>query len=162
MHERVSVVIPSLGAPSLNGCLDALSRQQLLPDRIIVVLSGGSQPPETGPEITTVLDECRLGFAAAVNRGLLEVPAGTPFVALLNDDAQPSPQWLGTLVSALENRDDLAAVQGTVTDALKHFLHQGFVVFLVVCCEQYLIHENREALLSYSLRELLEFLTAVE
>ena len=117
MHERVSVVIPSLGAPSLNGCLDALSRQQLLPDRIIVVLSGGSQPPETGPEITTVLDECRLGFAAAVNRGLLEAPAGTPFVALLNDDAQPSPQWLGTLVSALENRDDLAAVQGTVTDA---------------------------------------------
>lgn len=64
-----------------------------------------------------ILHDRRLGFAAAVNRGLREIPAGTCLVALLNDDAEPSPQWLGTLVSALESRDDLAAVQGTVIDA---------------------------------------------
>ncbi len=117
MHERVAVVIPSLGAPSLNGCLAALSHQDLRPDHIIVVLSGGSPPPETGPEVTTILNHRRLGFAAAINRGLGKVPAGTSLIALLNDDAEPSPQWLGTLMSALENRDDVAAVQGTVTDA---------------------------------------------
>ncbi|RLE27885.1 MAG: hypothetical protein DRJ61_13140 [Acidobacteria bacterium] len=117
MSERVAVVIPTLGAPSLNGCLAALSHQNLRPDQIIVVLSGGAPPPEAFPEVTTVLIEHRLGFAAAVNRGLREVSTDTEFIALLNDDAKPSPQWLGTLVSALKDHGDLTAVQGTVIDA---------------------------------------------
>jgi len=117
MHERVAVIIPSLGAHSLNGCLAALSHQNLRPDQIIVVLSGGAPPPEAFPDVTPVLIEHRLGFAAAINRGLREVSTDTEFVALLNDDAEPSPRWLETLVAALENDDGLAAVQGTVVDA---------------------------------------------
>lgn len=117
MSERVAVVIPSLGAPSLVGCLQALSRQTLRPESIVVVLSGGSPPPDTVSGVTMILDDRRFGFAAAVNRGLKEVPAGTPFVALLNDDAEPSPRWLETLVAALDHRNDVAAVQGTVVNA---------------------------------------------
>ncbi len=117
MSERVAVVIPSLGAPSLKGCLAALSRQNLRPDHVIIVLSGGSPAPGSDPEVTTVLCQRRLGFAAAINRGLQEISNDTEFIALLNDDAEPSPQWLGTLVSSLKNHDDLAAVQGTVIDA---------------------------------------------
>ncbi len=64
-----------------------------------------------------ILDDHRLGFAAAVNRGIRAVAAETPFIALLNDDAEPSPQWLETLVSALKNHHHLSAVQGTVIDA---------------------------------------------
>ncbi len=117
MSERVAVVIPSLGAPSLRGCLASLAHQNLRPNDIILVLSGGSKPPEVGPEVTIVLNERRLGFAAAVNRGLKAAPTDTDFIALLNDDAEPSPQWLNTLVSVLKNHDEPAAVQGTVIDA---------------------------------------------
>jgi GT2 family glycosyltransferase len=56
----------------------------------------------------------RLGFAAAVNRGIQVLPSDVSFVALLNDDAEPAPPWLGALLDALKDNDDLAAVQGTV------------------------------------------------
>lgn len=115
MHEPVAVVIPSLGNPSLVPCLAALSAQSLRPDRIIVVLSGGALPLETGSETEWIVNDQRLGFAAAVNRGLRKIGDSAGFIALLNDDAVPSPQWLETLVKALETRDDLGAVQGTVT-----------------------------------------------
>jgi GT2 family glycosyltransferase len=58
----------------------------------------------------------RLGFAAAVNRGL--AAAGeAPEVAVVNDDAVPAPGWLDALRRALAASPVAAAVQGTVTDA---------------------------------------------
>ncbi len=111
------MVIPSLGAPSLGDCLTALSGQTLQPDRIIVVLSGGALPPNAGAEVMMILDDHRLGFAAAANRGIQAVTADTGFIALLNDDAEPSPKWLETLVSILKSHQQLSAVQGTVIEA---------------------------------------------
>jgi GT2 family glycosyltransferase len=118
MNHCVTVIIPSLGAPSLEGCLEALKAQTMAPDNIVVVLSGGASPPAIGYGITLIAEAQRLGFSAAVNRGFQAVSTNTTFVALLNDDAEPSPQWLGTLVSALKDHDDFAAVQGTVIDAV--------------------------------------------
>jgi len=119
MPERVAVVIPSLGAPSLGGCLKALSEQRVQPDQVIVVLSGSADPPTVGSDISIIHNPDRLGFAAAVNRGIQALRPDIPFIALLNDDAEPSHQWLETLLAALEGNDGLAAVQGTVITADK-------------------------------------------
>jgi GT2 family glycosyltransferase len=114
MLEGVAVVIPSLGAPSLIQCLAALEAQSRQPDRIIVVLSGSADPPRVGSAVTWFRCAERLGFAAAVNQGIRALPSDVSFVALLNDDAEPAPSWLGTLLSALKDNDALTAVQGTV------------------------------------------------
>jgi GT2 family glycosyltransferase len=57
-----------------------------------------------------------LGFAAAVNAGLGELPADTEAIAILNDDALPCPEWLGMLTAELATDPGLAAVQGTSVD----------------------------------------------
>jgi GT2 family glycosyltransferase len=51
-----------------------------------------------------------IGFAAAVNRGLLEAKA--EFVALVNDDAVVETGWVGPLLEQFAHHADLASVQG--------------------------------------------------
>ena len=51
-----------------------------------------------------------IGFAAAANRGLLEVKA--QFVALVNDDAVVQTGWVGPLLAQLSRDPRLAAAQG--------------------------------------------------
>jgi len=115
---RVSVVIPSLGAKSLGSCLEALGAQDKRPEEVLLVLSGGARAPSRTPEgVRVLLSRKRLGFAAAVNRGLEEVSRGIDAVALLNDDAFPSRQWLAGLSTALGTEENCASVQGTVLDA---------------------------------------------
>jgi len=112
-----AVVIPSLGAPSLDGCLDAVASLDLRPARTVVVLSGEAARRRLPEWVTALRSDRRLGFAAAVNAGLESLPAPWPAVALLNDDAAPEPGWLGALAAAQERDETLAAVQGTVVDA---------------------------------------------
>lgn len=113
---RVSVIIPSLGAAPLEACLQALLRQTRAPDETLVVLSGGGEMPPGAPGVKVLSSPGRLGFAAAVNRGLGEIDDATEAVALLNDDAIPAPEWLEGLMQALEEAPECGAVQGTVLD----------------------------------------------
>lgn len=108
------MVIPSLGAATLEACLAALREQTRPPDHILIVLSGGARPDPDAPG-TVILEDRRLGFAAAVNRGFRSVPPDTTLLALLNDDALPGACWLERLTEELRSREKtLAAVQGTV------------------------------------------------
>lgn len=50
--------------------------------------------------------ETNLGFAAANNRALLDAPCD--YVAVLNPDAIPAPDWLEALVAALDARPDFS------------------------------------------------------
>ncbi len=113
---RTAIVIPSLGGPTLAGCLEAVRALAPPADRVVLVLSG---PAAEGPRpvgVEVVASRRRLGFAVAVNAGIAALEAGVDGVALLNDDAVPAPQWLGELVRALVEDRRFAAVQGTVTD----------------------------------------------
>lgn len=114
---RVAVVVPSLGAPSLGACLEALRRQTRPADRVVVILSGGARAP-LDPALETVVEPRRLGFACGVNRGFERVAATSDAIAVLNDDAAPDPRWLETLAEELHVDASLASVQGTVTDAV--------------------------------------------
>ncbi len=112
------VVIPSLGGRHLAHCLEAVAATDPKP-RITIVVVSGRRSAAVGPsgvELVTVAQQ--LGFAAAVNTGLARLGPDIRRVAVLNDDAVPGRDWLATLGAALDRSPDLAAVQGTVTDAV--------------------------------------------
>jgi GT2 family glycosyltransferase len=114
---RTALVIPSLGAPHLNRCLEAVAALDPAPDVLIVVLSGDANTPLRSGTFQVQRHHRRLGFAAAVNAGVAALPEGVEAVAILNDDATPEREWLGVLLGALERDPELVAVQGTVIDA---------------------------------------------
>jgi len=115
--SRPALVIPSLGSPHLAACLEAVAALSPPPQPVVVVLSG-HHASRTCPEGVQVVRRAqRLGFAAAVNAGLAQLPEDGERVALLNDDALPDPSWLARLEAALADDGGLAAVQGTVRDA---------------------------------------------
>jgi GT2 family glycosyltransferase len=114
---RTGLVIPSLGAPPLEHCLEAAGALYPAPEETVVVLSGGATAPAQTETVSIRRCDQRLGFAAAVNRGIATLADGIEAVAILNDDAVPETGWLGALVGALVPEPDLAAVQGTVIEA---------------------------------------------
>jgi len=113
-----AIVIPTLGGRHLAHCLDAVTGLDPPPQHTVVVFSGGAVPPvrPASVELLTIGD--RLGFAAAVNAGIGLLGSDVERVALLNDDAVPAPGWLAPLEAALDADPALAAVQGTITDAV--------------------------------------------
>jgi len=117
MPMRTGLVIPSLGAPHLDHCLEAVGTLDPAPDETVVVLSGGATAPTRAEIITVRRCDQRMGFAEAVNAGIAMLPDGIEAVAILNDDAVPECSWLGVLADALEREPELASVQGTVIDA---------------------------------------------
>ena len=56
------------------------------------------------PDVAVLALPRNVGFAAAVNRGI--AATGGEFVALLNNDVELDPDWLGELIAALESHPD--------------------------------------------------------
>lgn len=104
--KQVSVVIPNWnGRNLLWSCLDSLYRQEFQDFETIVVDNGSTDESvpflhEHFPQVRVIRFEKNAGFSAAVNAGILS--AGTPYVALLNNDTEVHPLWLKELVGALE------------------------------------------------------------
>ncbi|MFN3705145.1 MAG: glycosyltransferase family 2 protein [Thermoflexales bacterium] len=108
----VSVVIPTArGRRWLPTCIAAL-RAQTFRDFEVVVVDNGSSDGSAAwlaaqPDVRVIRNASNLGFAAACNQGIRAGDA--PFVALLNDDAQPEPQWLEALLRAMREPQALVA-----------------------------------------------------
>ena len=118
---RASVVIPTWnGAALLRSALLSL-RRQTYRDFEVVVVDNGSRDhtramlADEFPEVACVPLPRNCGFAAAVNRGI-EAAKGE-YIALLNNDAEAEPGWLGALVSALDGRPAVGAVASKMLDA---------------------------------------------
>jgi len=114
---RTAVVIPSLGGPHLPDCLVAAAGMTPPPDELVLVLSGGAVAPKAAEQYRLHYHPDRLGFAAAVNRGLADLGEDIEAVAVLNDDAVAAPGWLASLTAVFERRPNAAAVQGTIVSA---------------------------------------------
>jgi GT2 family glycosyltransferase len=112
---RVSVVIPTYRRPeSLARCLDALERQQTVPDETLVVVRSGDEPSAQvvharGGTVRLVTVE-RPGVVAAMNAGI-DVSSGE-VVALTDDDSAPHEDWLARLVATYEGDPRVGAVGG--------------------------------------------------
>src|SRR5918996_452542 len=103
--ERVGVVIVNYNAAGfLDRALDALARQTLPPDRVIVVDNASTDGSADGleralPAVEVVRLDENVGFAAANNLGV-RAASNCDWVALLNPDAFPEPAWLERLLEA--------------------------------------------------------------
>jgi len=108
----VTVIVVNWNSGNLlNECLLRLTRQTLLPVRILVMDNGSTDGSalwaQTATGVTLRMLVRNLGFAAANNQALDE--CDTDLVALLNPDAFPEPDWLLRLVAAAAAHPDIAA-----------------------------------------------------
>ncbi|MCW2816768.1 MAG: family hydrolase, partial [Nocardioides sp.] len=121
MTQPTTLVVPTLGRPSLAVLMRALA-QQTEPVRSPIVLVD-DRPSETNGQLHTVdhpdLDVRLLrtggrGPAAARNRGWRH--ARTPWVSFLDDDVVPDPDWYAALLEDLVDADEQGATgsQGRV------------------------------------------------
>jgi GT2 family glycosyltransferase len=106
------VVVNWRSEAHLGRCLTALERQTLPPRRVVLVNNGdpgiaAAIPGLRSTKLTVVETGVNLGFAAGNNRGLGETE-GCAFVALLNPDAFPEPDWLASLLAAAEARGEFS------------------------------------------------------
>lgn len=107
---RVTFIVPTLGhSPWLGDCLAAVRRDAGREDRIWVV-DQGPQPQRSLDCHRHLRLETNLGFAGGCNHALGEVES--TYAALINDDALIELGWTETLVGQLEERADVASVQG--------------------------------------------------
>lgn len=101
---KVAAVVPHWNRRDLLQALLANLREQTRPfDRIIVVDNGSTDDSAALAEragASVVRLDRNIGFAAAVNRGI--EAAGADWIAILNNDVTLAPDWLATLLSALE------------------------------------------------------------
>lgn len=118
---RASVVIPTWnGAALLRTALLSLRRQTYRDFQVVVVDNGSRDRTremlaDEFPDVVCVPLPENCGFAAAVNRGI-GVAKGE-YVALLNNDAEAEPGWLGALVAVLDRRPDVGSVASKMLDA---------------------------------------------
>jgi GT2 family glycosyltransferase len=102
----VSVVIPNWnGRHLLERCLDALHAQTLQDIQIVVVDNGSTDGSvdwlaHHAPDVHVIANPTNRGFAAAINQGIRAT--NSPFVATLNNDTQPYPDWLATLLDTVQ------------------------------------------------------------
>lgn len=115
----ISIVVPTVGRDSLGDLLTTLAAQVgeragleilLVDDRS----SGGGELPVPGAltAYTKVLRGKGAGPAAARNLGWRA--ARFPWVAFLDDDVVPAPDWLDRLLADLAVPDRIGGVQGVV------------------------------------------------
>lgn len=109
---KVTIVIPTLAAGTdLLDCLASLERQTRRDFEVIIVDNSGRglvRAGEAGRLGARVLETVRnVGFGAAINEAIHASEA--PFIATLNDDAFPHPDWLCALMREMEARPEVGS-----------------------------------------------------
>jgi GT2 family glycosyltransferase len=103
---RAAVVIVNWNAGAMLGrCLDAVRAQTLPPSEVVVVDNASDDGSAEGlearyPGVTVLRPGRNLGFAAANNLAAAAVRA--EWLALVNPDAFPEPDWLERLAAAAQ------------------------------------------------------------
>jgi GT2 family glycosyltransferase len=99
--SSVTVAIPTLaGGPILDSCLDALSKQVFREFEVIIINNGVSKAMNLRQPLPfryrVISPASNVGFGAAINLAIRDT--SSPFIATLNDDTEPHPEWLSSLV----------------------------------------------------------------
>lgn len=118
MKTKVVVVIPNWnGQDFIVECLRSLEKQTLKPK--IVVVDNGSVDDSVQiikdmfPGVELLLQKTNLGFAGGVNKGIAwAIKNDYEYVALFNNDAVASKDWLKNLVNAGDNHKETGIITG--------------------------------------------------
>jgi GT2 family glycosyltransferase len=107
---RVTVAIPTLAADSrLVNCIRSLEAQIRRDFAVVVVDNSGQRLAQqrlgAAANVQVIENNENRGFGAAINQVYSQ--SSSPFLAILNDDAIASPQWLGELLDVIESRPDV-------------------------------------------------------
>ena len=96
--------MPTLAADdALADCLRSLESQTFDSfDVVVVDNSGSGRARASGGRVRILVNDRNVGFGAAINQAIRD--SESPYIAVLNDDAAPHPQWLAALVKAAEAR----------------------------------------------------------
>ena len=105
--KLVSIIIPALHRPDLTArCLQSLV-QQTIPanDYEVVIVENDARPDSIlkdplPPNVRRILLEQNYGTTASINFGI--ATSSSKYVLLLNNDVEVQPQFLTTLVNAME------------------------------------------------------------
>lgn len=117
----ISVVVVNWNRRDLlRSCLQSLNCQNLIQPFEVVVIDNGSDDGSSEMvlkeyakstsfpskfKVELIRNPENRGFCAANNQGF--AASDTEFVALLNNDAEAEPDWLGNLLSAFDGRPDV-------------------------------------------------------
>jgi GT2 family glycosyltransferase len=110
----VSIVIPNWnGLAHLPDCLESLKAQSMRPTETIIVDNGSTDGSvdfvrNNYPWASIVMLPSNAGVAVAMNRGI--VASNGEYVALLNNDTALAPDWLETMVRALQSESAVGSV----------------------------------------------------
>jgi GT2 family glycosyltransferase len=113
MALTASIIIPNWnGRHFLAACLEALAKQTRSDFEVIVVDNGSADGSvelleSRFPHVKVVSLPENRGFAAAMNVGIRR--AAGRYVAFLNNDTEPEPEWLEELIACLERHSRAAA-----------------------------------------------------
>ena len=113
-RASVAVVIVNWNAGDhIERCLFALDRQTCEPDEVVVVDNASDDGSADGLDerhrgVRTIRLQENIGFAAGCNLAVRAVRAST-WIATLNPDAVPEPDWLARLMVAADQAPDCAS-----------------------------------------------------
>ena len=116
--DDLTVAVATCGRPAgLARCLQALSAGTAEPGEVIVVDQGPTGEARSAVESVTglrtrYLEQPRFGLSASRNLALES--AGTPLLAVTDDDCVPDSGWVAALVAAFARRPNPAAVTGLI------------------------------------------------
>jgi GT2 family glycosyltransferase len=127
--EVLVVIVNYNGGEMLLRSVEAVRRQTFTRYRLVVVDNASSDASITRlksahPDVEVLHAGANLGFAAANNLAVTACP-GSRWIALLNPDAFPEPDWLKVLVEAAIASPGMASFASRTLDARDPSLMDG-------------------------------------
>lgn len=127
---KVTVVIVNWqGEQFLERCLAALLAQTLKPHEIILLDNasddGSVKILDGFPSVRLIALDQNTGFARGNNLAIIAASHESDWIALINPDAFPEPQWLETLLTAAESNPDFDVFGSKLVNATDPAVFDG-------------------------------------
>jgi GT2 family glycosyltransferase len=122
-EAAISVIVVNWnGEHLLEACLNSLMRQSIENVELILVDNGSTDGSvalvrKQFPDVTVIALDTNTGFSAGNNAGIRR--ARGRYVAMLNNDAEPDPQWLEEIVKAFEDHPEIGFCASKIVLAVR-------------------------------------------